>query len=439
MLKYIVTATLMFLVGCSQGLYDQGRKLVDEGKYDRAIELFYEQIRSQPQSAQAWRELGIALYKKGELIKAEDALKQANAIQPDSRSNLYMGLIYEKQEMHDRAIEAYRMSLALKPKGKTEEMIRTHLNGLIAKKIEHEVSMALANESDINADTIPDNTIAVVDFDNSHLPPELAPISKGLAEFTALDLAKVKSLRVVDRLKIDVILAELKLSSSQYADPSTAPRMGRLLGSNRIVTGTVLGIGDDAIQLDGAVVSTRDSAAATTGTTEGPLQKFFEVQKDFVFKVVDQMGLKLTAEERDAIEEIPTESYLAFLAYCRGLDYKSRGMFTEAQQQFHQAIREDNGFSQAQVQNQSVQFAPMMGKAPATFDEFESSLVSASDEETTTEDLSRFQSGSLGSHGFIRDPGSLDRYGNSPDSPPRTYDLTGVGTVIIRGNLDAQP
>jgi tetratricopeptide (TPR) repeat protein len=440
MLRYIPIALLVLLIGCSQSMYTQGRKLVDQGDYDSAIELFYEHIRANPESGMAWRELGIASYKKGDLIKAEDALKQANAIRPDARSNLYLGLIYEQQEMYGKAIDAYRASLSLKPGSNTRGMIRSHMDRLVSRKLQQEVSQALANEAAIDADTIPDNTIAVVDFDDTHLSPEMAPITKGLAEFTAMDLAKVNSLRVIDRLKIDAILNELKLSSSKYADPSTAPRMGRLLGSNRIITGSVLGIGDDAIQLDGAVVSIRDSSAAMTGSTEGTMDKFFAVQKDFIFKVVDSLGINLTAEERDAIMKVPTESYLAFMAYCRGLDLRSRGMYDAAQNEFRQAVNEDKSFEEAAVQQKAMSQAPATAAEEAgAFQQFETELTSASEEEMSGDGLGRFQSGSLGAHGFMHDSGSLERYGNTPDSPIRTIDIDGIGTVIIRGNLDAEP
>jgi tetratricopeptide (TPR) repeat protein len=437
MMKFIPVILLVILIGCSPGLYNQGKKMTEAGQYDQAIDLYYQQIKSHPQSAEAWRELGVAFYLKGDLTKAEDALKQANAIRPDARTNLYMGLLHEKQEAYGQAIDAYRTSLSLNPGSKTREMIQSHLDGLMFKKINLEVSQALADESAIDVDTIPDNTIAVVSFDDTHLPPEMAPISKGLAEFTAVDLAKVKALRVVDRMKIDAILGELKLSSSQYADPSTAPRMGRLLGSNRIVTGTVLGIGDEAIQLDGAVVNTRDSSAAMTGSTEGELKKFFEVQKDFVFKVIDSLGITLSAEERDAIRTVPTESYLAFMAYCRGLDYRSQGMYDAAQMQFQQAVSEDKGFEQAAKQQQAMAAAPAPGSDEAgAFQQFESESTKSSEGDDTG-DLGNFQSSALNTQGFIRDPGGLDRFGNSPDSPIRSAE--GVGVVTIRGDLDAQP
>ncbi|MCP4570192.1 MAG: tetratricopeptide repeat protein [FCB group bacterium] len=442
MFRIIILALVGLLaIGCSSGLYTQGQKLVEEEKYDRAIETFYRSIKINPESADSWRELGVAFFKKGDLVKAEDALKQSNAIRPHARTNLFLGLLYEKQEDLTNAIEAYRISLAYNPKGRTRDMIESHLDRLITQNVKREVAVALDGEADIDVSAIPENTIAVVDFDNTHLSPEMAPISKGLAEFTSIDLSKVASLRVIDRLKIDAIISELKLSSSQYSDPSYAPRVGRLLGSSRLVTGSVLGIGEDGIRLDGAVVSTRDSAALTTETTEGKLASFFRVQKDFVFKVIDEMGISLTSSERDAIEEVPTESHLAFLAYCRGLDYKSRGMFNEARQEFNVAAGQDKGFEAAGVAAKAMGRMPSAGGTGGTGgggsgEQFEVSVVGESDLEITVTGLDQVQTISLSSSGFVFGSQQFDLRNVWAGFPPQLTDAFQQGVLIIRGNLD---
>jgi len=106
--KTIPWLLLMALAaGCSQSLYMQGRRHLEEGNYDSAISAFYQEISANPASADAWRELGVAFYEKGDLVKAEDALKQANNIRPDARTHLFLGLVYEKQQDYNRAIDAY--------------------------------------------------------------------------------------------------------------------------------------------------------------------------------------------------------------------------------------------------------------------------------------------------------------------------------------------
>ncbi|MBU2652423.1 MAG: tetratricopeptide repeat protein, partial [Bacteroidetes bacterium] len=337
----LLAAAALLLAGCSQSLLKQGVSASEQGEYTRAVSLFYQEISANPQSVEAWTGLGKAFFELGNFEKSEDALHQANNIRPDAQATLYLGMIFEKRGDTDKAMEAYTQSLSLDPGGKTRNLIRAHLDYLVGQNIHKEVKNALANEEKIDVDSIPANTVAVADFDASKLSPEMAPIARGLAEFTAIDLAKVKQLRVVDRLKIDVIQQELALSASGMVDPSSAPRVGKLLGSRHLVTATVLGLGNDDVRLDGVVVNTADSSANRTETSEGQLQKVFALQKDFVFRVIDDLGITLTAEERDAIKQVPTESFLAFLAYSRGLEAQSEGRMNDAEAAYNQATAAD--------------------------------------------------------------------------------------------------
>lgn len=418
--------------GCSQSLYKQGRKYLDKGEYDPAIEAFYKEIAANPTSAEAWRELGVTYYEKGNLTKAEDALKQANQIRPDARIHLYLGLIYEKQEDLGKAIDAYTTSLSLQPKGKTASMTRAHIDRLISKKLEVEASVAVENESIIDTDTIPENTIAVANFDGSYLSPELAPIAHGLAEFTSIDLAKVHSLTVVERLKLDMILKELELSASEYVDPASAPRMGRLMGTRKLVTGSVVSIGEEGLKLDAAVVSTVDSSAVRPQGVEGKLENFFKVQKEFVFGILDELGIALSAEERDAIKEVPTESYLAFLAYSRGLDYRNRGpeWFGAAEQEFSTAVHHDKNFQQANQQLRAVTDMQATGTGyQDSFDRFEGLVRQQSDRQRPSSGLDSRLSSIAQNSGTIP-PSSGGSSVDPVDEPGNT------GTITITGDFD---
>jgi tetratricopeptide (TPR) repeat protein len=429
-MRKIVSLLLLavLLGGCSASHYGKGRKLTEQGQYDRAIASFYEEIARYPQRHEAWRELGIAYYEKGDLIKAEDALKQANGIQPDSRTHLYLGLIYEQNEMLDKAVAAYGTALGLGASGKTGSLIRAHLDDLIARQMKVEVNEAIANEQQIDVSQIPEHTVAVVNFDDTHLSADMAPLARGLAEFTAIDLGKVKSLRVVDRLKIDMILEELALSSSGAVDPATGPRVGRLLGTQHIVGGQVLDLGGEGIRLDGVLVDTRDSSSSLTVPAEGRLDHLFDVQKAFVFSVIDDLGIELTAEERDAISEVPTESYLAFLAYSRGLDYQSRGFNQDAQASFRQATVQDPGFSIANDKAVTLEAGLSLG-ADYSLGQFASAVSPGVESPQPTGGVdSRLQA--IGSHMGVIPENGLSRVIDA---------LPGLGTfsiVVIRVDIN---
>lgn len=427
-MKRITLLIALLLTGCAQSLMVQGKKLVNQGEYDRAIETFYQEIATHPRNLDAWRELGVAFYKSGDLIKAEDALKKAS--KEDPGTHLYLGLVLEARNEYDKAISSYTVALSLQPDGETRSMIRSHLDYLVHKKIDSEVASAIENESAIDAASIPENTIAVVNFDGSHLTAETAPIARGLAELTAADLAKVSSLRVVERLKIEALQKELELGASGQVDVTMAPRMGRLLGSSHIVTGSALSIGEDAFRLDGAIVNTGDSSFNMTEPVESEIRRLFEAQKNFVFGLLDNLGVQMTAEERDAIRKVPTESYLAFLAYCRGLDYRSQGMMSAAQTEFQEALQQDANFGEASQELQSVATTmSRMQLGEVTTQDLEAAAAGGT--QTGGQRTGRGLSAVIDNSGAV--PSGTSQTNITADSNP---EIGGTGRAVVRGNLD---
>lgn len=411
---------LFLMAGCASNLVTQGRRLSTQGEHDRAIELLYQYLVEHPDRLEGWRELGAAYYRQGSYDRAIEALSKAEST--DAGARLYEGLVYEARGEFSPAIAAYTESLRLGVSGETGRLVKVHLDQLIRKNINRQISQALSGEAAIDIDSIPPNTVAVTDFDGSHLTEETAPIARGLAELTAADLAKVESLQLVERLKIEMLMKELEISASGAVTAEDAPRFGRLLGSNRIITGNVLGLGEDRIRIDGAIVSVRDSSASLPGPTEGELKKFFEIQKDLVFKLVDDMGVSLSTAERDAIREVPTESYLAFLAYCRGLHYRAAGLLPRAQAEFEKALDHDGGFEQAEVQLESVIIA-------------QADEVSADDLESAITEFTGLNSRWPGRDWRLTWLLRQDDLRRKDEKRPPPVDNT--GSVIVRGDIDA--
>ena len=432
MLRKTIALTVLALVLLLQAVIAQEAKVPGTDQTDRTIDACYKKISENPKSADPWRELGIAFYNKGDLTKAEDAFKQANTIQPQAQTNLCLGLVFERLGQTDKAIDAYTAALNLNPKGKIKNDVRSRLDRLMADKFKNEATQVVANEASIKASEIPDNTIAVVNFDGSRLSPDMSQIGMGFAEFTANDLSKVHSLRVVDRLKLDILMQELKLGQSGAVDPKTAPRVGRLVGGKQVITGSLISSGQNQIRLDGAIVNTTDSSANLTKPAEGDVQSFFKIEKAFVFNVLDKLGITPTAEEREAINKVPTESYLAFLAYCKGLDYEQRGMFNDAAGAFNTAAGHDKNFAEPKVQLGTV--AALSGpppSSPESFHKFQGKVISGGPGVTTGTGLDA----SLSSLARNLGPLPIPNIEKPPLMPPI---IAPMGTVIIRGRFDVQ-
>ncbi|MGH8016321.1 MAG: tetratricopeptide repeat protein, partial [Candidatus Zixiibacteriota bacterium] len=300
-----------------------------------------------PNEYQGWRELGAAYYHYGDFDDALSALQTAEKIKGDARTRLYLGMTYEKMKQWDDASQAYNSALSMSPSPDVASRVTGRLEILSSRK---EIERALAAEASLSADSIPANTIAVYDFDGTTLDSQLAPLALGLAEFTAIDLSKVKKLTVVERAKLNFLLKEMELAASGVIDTSRAPQVGRILGSRNIVTGRVTSPNLEHLRLSGQIINTLDSSEKSAGSSEAILREIFKMQKDFVRQIVQELGIELTPEEMDSLNILPTDSYAAFLAFCQGLAYQKNGQYDRALEEFRRALHLDKNFVYAGLQ-----------------------------------------------------------------------------------------
>lgn len=96
--------------------------------------------------------------------------------------------------------------------------------------------------------TPPKKRIAVFDFDNAavqggiSLPfvsMEAPNVGKSAAELLITKLVQDGKVTVVERSALDKLLAEQNFSNSDRADPQTAAKLGRILGVDAIILGTI--------------------------------------------------------------------------------------------------------------------------------------------------------------------------------------------------------
>jgi tetratricopeptide (TPR) repeat protein len=434
----------LLAAGCGAGYYRQGVAASEKGDYDEALALLYKAVQERPDDYRAWRELGLAWYRTDSLRNAEQAFAASNRISPNALSNFYLGLIFERTGETDKAIRVYGAAANLQGDGRTRKLIRDRLGVLIDRELADDARRAVAGEDTISVRSIPRNSIAVINFNGSYLPPEYQPMALGLAEFVAMDLSKVPELKVLERVKINVILDELKLGQSSYTDARLAPRMGKLLGSRRIVLGTVTGAGDSGFRIDGRLVNTVTGATSGTQSDEGSLDRFFDVEKKFVFALLDTLGISITKAERDAIEQVPTESFLAFMAYSKGLSYEREGLYDDASSAFRDAAKQDPGFGMAADLATKMELTSSYGKEitgppSGRAKSFEQEVASSIKPEGEQTAMDAVQAANLVNGGFLMNNELYWDFGSYPAPPPGGGPIwAGYGTIIIRGHLDAK-
>jgi curli biogenesis system outer membrane secretion channel CsgG len=110
--------------------------------------------------------------------------------------------------------------------------------------------------------------IAVVDFDYATVHSNVSAIfgtnvdvGRGIGDLLVTHLVKDGTFSVIERAALDKILAEQNFSNSDRADPSSAAKIGRLLGVDAILVGSITQFGND----------TRNTGVGGVGAAAGRL------------------------------------------------------------------------------------------------------------------------------------------------------------------------
>ncbi|NNL48950.1 MAG: hypothetical protein HKO76_11370, partial [Acidimicrobiia bacterium] len=177
-------------------------------------------------------------------------------------------------------------------------------------------------------------------------------LGRGLSELVVVDLAHVRGIDVVERIRLQALLHELALSESERVDPSTAPRVGRLLGAGRIVGGSFDVLAQSNLRLD---VALWDSTSISSLELSDDLDNLFRLANQLVFDLLKTMGIEPSHEEIERIEFVPTRNLQAFIAFCRGLALEDQRDFEGAARQFSEAVALDPAFGMAAQRVESAE------------------------------------------------------------------------------------
>lgn len=98
-------------------------------------------------------------------------------------------------------------------------------------------------------------TIAIMYFENKSASSELNPLGKALTQMLITDLSSIKGLQIVERERVDNLLAEIELGELGVTDQETAQKAGKALGADYLVWGDFTG-DDEAMCIKVKVMET---------------------------------------------------------------------------------------------------------------------------------------------------------------------------------------
>jgi serine/threonine protein kinase len=154
----------------------------------------------------------------------------------------------------------------------------------------------------------PDNSIAVLPFENRSEDKANAYFADGIQDEILSRLSKIADLKVISRT-----------STQHYKSlPENLPEVARQLGVAHILEGSVKKSGD-AVRVNVQLIKASNHSHLWAETFDRKLTDIFSVESDVAQKIASALEAKLTGEEKNDISSIGTRNPEAYDAYLRAL------------------------------------------------------------------------------------------------------------------------
>lgn len=305
-------ASLSFAGGKPWNYYEDGQKLMAQGKWDRAIDEFRAAISLEFKDNGQFRtygmhfiqyyphrEMGICHYNLGDLASARRELDLSSAYSNSGRARDFLakigsgvapappaltGLSREEDERLNRererldqekkrladelaALEAQKKAQSSAEQKALQEQ-RDKLARLEAEKAALEKERANQNKLPVGALTYDPSrvtqvgsrlSIAVLPFENKGGDPGLSGM---VQDKMITSLYSLKRFKIIERSQIDKVLGEQKLGMTGAIDQNKAVKVGKLIGVDAILIGSVTS-GDRGTGMDARLIDTENGTIIT--------------------------------------------------------------------------------------------------------------------------------------------------------------------------------
>jgi tetratricopeptide (TPR) repeat protein len=347
---------LGLITGCAVSPYRPAEKYLEKKEYNQAIRTYLKLLDPHMRDGkylvfydrEGFTGIGAVYWN---MQRFETSMKILNTvIEKDpyyGKAILYLGMAYEGLGNETEAIRTYRKYSQLPEGDLFRQVLAGRLDWLVKIKIAREIEAALKQEAQLDPSLFPEKSVAVLSFLSLSENRDWEPLQKGLAEMIITDLAQVRELTVVERLKVDQLMTELRMSSAGLADEANSVRFSKLAGTRNLVKGSYLVMNDMKMTLDAGVFQAENPGQPTNFNFDGNMARLFQMEKELVLSIINYFGIQLSPQERERLLKVPTENIDAFMNYCKGLDALDRNDFKAATRFFQQALSIDSRFDLA--------------------------------------------------------------------------------------------
>jgi len=175
--------------------------------------------------------------------------------------------------------------------------------------------------------------VAVVRFDNNTGDDQYEHLGRALSSMMISDLSVLdEKIQLVERERLEELLAELDLQQSAYVDPSSAQSLGMIVGAEDVVAGAFV-TAEPIMRLDTRIARVETSEIVTTAEVTGERETLFDLQERLADELVQGLDIVLTEEERERLrarqEANRIEDLQTFVAFSQALCLMDYGAYAE--------------------------------------------------------------------------------------------------------------
>jgi len=316
-MKYLKYFMLFIFLGCSSRYINIGWELFYNKNFEGSKNYFSKSIENDTSNYDAIKGLGLSYLMLNDFEHAEFYLQKAFDTKSNDLENIFsLALYYSLKDEHQKAInlfEKFILSTDNENLQKVATQLMTHQKRLFYNK---ELKNILENENKLSEFLLEKNSIAVLPFTNFGEQGDYNVLEKGLADQTITYLGYIKNLKVLERIKIDELCKEINLSQSQIIDRSTAIRAGKLLKTEKLLTGNFK-IDNEKLSLRMFFVNVNNGEISDEIVKDGKIDNFFEIHKELLLETLDKMKISLNDETRKKIITFKTENLFEFISYLK--------------------------------------------------------------------------------------------------------------------------
>jgi len=194
-----------------------------------------------------------------------------------------------------------------------------------------------------------DPVLAVLYIDNHSGDAAYDVLEKGLADMLVTDLS-AQGLTVVERSRLQALIAEQKLQRSAFFDAKTAVRVGQGLGATHIVMGALAAMKPE-LRIDLRLVEVATGKVVVTAKVNGPSASLFDLEQQLVERFVTAFERRFASAPMPQTKVRDVE---ALLEYSRGIDLADRGELEAAKKKIDQTIKLSPSFGLARTRKDEL-------------------------------------------------------------------------------------